>query len=1152
MQSERGSVFTDTSGRRWQRVRRLSLALGVATSLAALVVVAGVLVPPLLPNITLALRARLPGVPRLHTTREQKIRDYVLHQYVLLGKAPPRGVRPEYMPVQPRRPPRSVGAIPLRPITAGFYVNWDDNSRASAFAHAAELDWIVGEWAFVAPGGDAILSGIDRRIVAFAQTLPPGRRPQLIAMVSNYDSATADFNPKLVRRLLRDGPSQARAVAQLAALVRTNGLGGVMLDFENLDDADLGHVTAFLRQLRVALTPMGAVTVAGATEDASPAALAALGAAADRVVYMLYDEHFGRGDPGPVAGQDWFAAHLSRALARIPREKIMVALGAYGYDWNDADTASTEMTFQDVMTAAHDNHTQIHFDSTSLNPYLTWSDPDSTDHVVWFLDGATAYNQVRAGQAAGIGGFAVWRLGSEDPALWGVLGRGASAGPPSALAALPSGYDPIMKGDGEILRVADRPSTGRRAVTVDPGNGLVTGERILTYPSPWIVRRSGARPHVVALTFDDGPDGTWTPMILDTLRSRGVHATFFLIGENVEEHIPLVRREFSEGNEFGNHTFTHPNLALTSDFVTRLELTANERLLEAVLDHRSAFFRPPYFGDAEPTTADELVPVGIASDLGYVTAGLHIDSEDWKTPGVDSIIRNVLDERDLGSVVLMHDGGGDRSQTVAALGPLIDSLRARGDTLVLLSALAGLTPAQAMPALPPRSAAIRLVELAFFAGFGLLEWLLYWIFYLAVILGLARLLFVTALAAVQRRRSHRERSGPVYAPSVSVVVPAYNEARVIDRTIESLLAQDYPGELEVVVVDDGSPDDTAEVARRAFGGDPRVAIYRKDNGGKASALNYGIERARGEIVVGLDADTLFLPETVRALVQPLRDRHVGAVAGNAKVGNRVNLVTRWQAVEYVTSQNLDRRAFSLLDCITVVPGAVGAWRKELVLRAGGFSEDTLAEDQDLTLAIRKLGYAIAYADDAVAYTEAPDGLRSLSKQRFRWSFGTLQCLWKHRDALLRRRYGTLGFVAMPNNWLFQIVFPAISPVADLLFLWSLVSVWLVYMEHGYTYAMTNLWQVVTLYTVFLLVDWLAGVVAFWMEPDEDRSLTWLIFLQRFAYRQIMYWVVVRSILAAVRGGVVGWGKLERKATVTLPAAAPEPRSRRNSTPLFHV
>jgi peptidoglycan-N-acetylglucosamine deacetylase len=403
------------------------------------------------------------------------------------------------------------------------------------------------------------------------------------------------------------------------------------------------------------------------------------------------------------------------------------------------------------------------------------------------------------------------------------------------------------------------------------------------------------------------------------------------------------------------------------------------------------------------------------------------------------------------------------------------------------------------------------------------------------VLGVARLLFIITLAAIQRARSRPSAQNAAFAPPVSVIVPAYREELVIVRTVESLLGQTYAGTIHVIVVDDGSPDDTYGVATRAFGSDPRVTVLTKQNGGKATALNYGIERATDDIVICLDADTQFEPGTVAALVAPLARPEVGAVAGNAKVGNRVNLVTRWQALEYVTSQNLDRRAFSLLNCITVIPGAVGAWRRALVIEAGGFTHDTLAEDQDLTITIRKMGHVIAYAERAIAWTEAPDTLGTLSRQRFRWSFGTLQCAWKHRDAMFKRKYGSLGFVALPNTWLFQLLLTALSPLADLMFLFSLFSVWFTFRTHGETYALTDLEHVLMFYGIFLLTDWLGAMIAFLMEPDEEKGLSWLIMLQRFAYRQIMYSVVLKSFVAAIQGKVVGWGLLERKATVELPA-----------------
>jgi peptidoglycan-N-acetylglucosamine deacetylase len=1083
------------------------------------------------------------------TTRQARERLAARRRlYAALGhRREPAAVRPSRLPLA--QPPAHAPVRPdsLEPLTVGFYVNWDDNSYASFAAHATEMDWVVCEWSFIAAGGDSLRFAVDPKVLYTVQRLPEPERPLVFAMVSNFDSGGKRFDSRDLSRLVGTPAGRARAIDQLDEFVHHYGLAGVTIDFENVAPALQDDVLAFMSALRERLGARGAVTTQAVGTDLDDAWLRRYGEVNDRLFLMLYDEHYGRGDVGPVASAGWYAERVRHAAAIVPPRKLILAIGAYGYDWNDAgpDASGSEMTFQDVMSAARDHHARVTFDSVALNPYITWTDPDSTDHVAWYLDAVTAFNQALVGDRAGAAGRAIWRLGSEDPALWNVVGRRPNQSPATGLTTIPAGYDVEFDGDGEILHLAAAPTSGSRTVRVDPASGLVRDEHLLSYPSPWVVRRDGRSKHRVALTFDDGPDGTWTPLILDTLKSRHAPATFFVIGENVERHIGLMRRIVAEGHEFGNHTFTHPNLALTSAFVTRLELDATERLLEAVTGRRSAFVRPPYFGDAEPTDSSELIPVSIASDLGYVTAGLHIDSEDWQHPGVQTIIDTVLQQRAAvtptrsGNVVLLHDGGGSREQTVAALGPLIDSLRAHGDTLVVLSELAGIPRDQAMAALPAQTAATRFLELATFGVVGGLEWLLHWIFLLAVVLGMARLIVVLAMAVLQRRVGHlherRARTRGEYAPSVSVVVPAYNEARVINATIQSLLGQVYAGPLEIVVVDDGSPDDTAAVAREAFSGHPQVTIHRKPNGGKASALNYGIARASGEIIVGLDADTVFEPGTLAALVAPMENSEVAAVAGNAKVGNRVNLVTRWQALEYVTSQNLDRRALSLFNAITVVPGAVGAWRKSVIAELGGFSDDTLAEDQDLTISVRRAGYVIAYADRAIAFTEAPDTLRALARQRFRWSFGTLQCMWKHRAAFLEPKYGSLGMIAMPNTWIFQLLFPAVSPIADLMFLWSLVSVWLVRQEHGATYAVTDLTQILTFYAVFLLVDWLAAVVAFIIEPGEDRSLTWLIFLQRFAYRQVMYGVVVRSFLVAIRGRLVGWGKLERKGTVRVPA-----------------
>ena len=1165
-------VFIDHTGRRWKRIRRAALAFGVATTVLALFLVGSIILnPPVPPELPLATANNQPiarpttgkpgpytRVDRLRTAYRRKLAS-IVRKY---GSSTSR--RADVVPALnvAGRPPRRDA------IVAGFYVNWADNSIASLSQHYDKLDWVVGEWAFVPANADSLQLRVDSRVLELLASHPADTRPALFIMLSNFvvaggDSAGGRFDAKVMARFLANPVARANAVRQLRDAVVKYGLAGTTLDLEGFDASQQPQVLAFAQQLRDAMhgiNRLATQAVAAADDDAY---VRRAGQINDDLFPMLFDEHYPQGDPGPIASQRFYITQAKRFARLVSPSKLILMIGAYGYDWNDAEAVNVHRAenfdFQETMRAARkDGQPRPHFDPVSLNPYMTWSDADSTDHLLWYLDATTAYNEMRVGQALGVAGHALWHLGGEDPSLWNVVTADGTLLSPDSLRRMPPGYDAEFDGTGEILQLTYFPNEGARNIRVDPTTGFITGQTLVQPPIPYVLTRTGGQPrnvHRVALTFDDGPDARWTPMILDTLRSRGVKATFFVVGQNVDTHLGIVQREFAEGHEIGNHTYTHPNMALEGERRDRIEMDATTSLLEADINRRTAFFRPPYFGDAEPTTAEELVPVGIASKRHYWTIGLHVDGDDWKGIPADSIIRLVLERRaepnainattqdSARNVILLHDAGGDRSQTVAALGPLIDSLHARGDTIVLVSDLAGITRDDAMPLLPPASEATRLVRKAGFLMLGTGETTLFWIFSIAVVLGIARLVIIGVLALVQRLKGHQDRNAPVsFTPGVSVIVPAYNEEKVIVRTVAALLAQRYDGPLEVIVVDDGSSDDTAAACKAAYGAEAHVSVHRKANGGKASALNFGIGLAKHEVVIGLDADTIFDDDTVAELVQPLANPKVAAVAGNAKVGNRINLVTRWQALEYVTSQNLDRRAFSLLDCITVVPGAVGAWRRAAVLEVGGFREDTLAEDQDLTLAMRRAGYSVAYADAAIAYTEAPDTLRGLAKQRFRWSFGTLQCAWKHRDAFFRRKYGSLGFIALPNVFLFQLLLPAISPVADLMFVLSIFSVWLNAMAHSVDgrleYGLVNLEQVLTYYAIFLLVDWVAAVLAFLMEPDEEKQLTWLIFIQRFAYRQVMYWVVVRSFAAALSGRLVGWGKLDRKATVALPEHAP--------------
>ncbi|MEO5831281.1 MAG: glycosyltransferase, partial [Rhodanobacter sp.] len=942
--------------------------------------------------------------------------------------------------------------------------------------------------------------------------------------------------------MLADPALRQARIAQIVAFVASNKFQGITVDFEDVPDAAQPDLKSFLRELNDAFDPHGWGIVLSVPFDDANWDYAGYADIVDFVLLMAYDEHWAGKNPGSIASQQWFEQTLDARMKVLDPDQTIVAIGSYGYDWSHGNNAEA-LTFQDAMDRAADAQSDITFDPATQNPQVSYDEDDGSTHQVWFLDGVTAFNQIHAADGYMPYGYALWRLGSEDPSVWSVLGRPYAAGAPEQLRTIGAGEDIDIEGQGEVLEIVSQPSPGARTVEVDKDDGSIDDESYTGLPSSYVIQRAGTLPHKIALTFDDGPDPEWTPQILDILKARQVPATFFIVGENAEMSPKLVQREVAEGHDVGNHTFTHPNLGDSPPRMVSLELNATQRLFEALTGHSMRLFRAPYFGDAEPTTADELVPIEIAQKMGYLSVGLHVDAEDWQRPGVDAIVNNVVagiettNVERKGQVVLLHDSGGERSQTVAALPRIIDGLRAQGYQFVTVSALAGLTSAQTMPPIAPGSLS-QWTDRTVFLALGFFGHFIRWVLTVAIALGVARLILLGGLAVLNRAREKR-RSVPVLGdqpPLVSVLIPAYNEEKVIASSIQQILKSRYAN-LEVIVVDDGSLDATSAVVREHYANEPRVRLLTIPNGGKAHAVNTALRESNGTVVVALDADTQFEPDTIPRLVRWFADPNVGAVAGNAKVGNRINLITLWQALEYITAQNLERRALAALGAITVVPGAVGAWRREALEQLGGFPADTLAEDQDLTIAVQKAGFKTLFDAEAVAWTEAPDTVRGLARQRFRWAYGTLQCLWKHRNATFNPRYGSLGTIALPQVWLFQILFSVVSPLVDLVLLWQIVATTLDYVQHRGQFDDTNLIRMLVFYAAFMTVDLAAAALAFAMEKKEKWSLLWWLVLQRFGYRQLMYYVVVRSVWTALKGPSVGWGKQERKATVNAAADA---------------
>jgi len=1147
LSASQSPVFHDPHGRRWRRVRRIWLAISIIVTALAAIFIASVFANPVLPNFKLRqlaslprsvdLKPKPPNIPANPSERKAQKAQAELQGALAKTKYVVPGKRRSHIAVVPPPPTVPAPIIPTtRPLSVGFFINWDESSYESLKRNLDHLDWVVAEWSHlrdVPANQNPLVTDVHIPALNWIRLTRPEVR--ILPMVQNV--MNEKWQSDLLARWISDEPHRQTLINALTAFVQDNRFAGICVDFEEPPTSSQGNLLTFMQELHTTFAAKGLLVVQAVPFDDPDWNYKAYSGANDYLIVMAYDQHWTGSDAGPVSAQDWFEQDLIRRMRDLDPAKTIIALGNYGYNWSDAGNNADEITFQEALITARESEATPTFDPASRNPYFEYDEEDQSHHKVWFLDAVTAYNQIRAASGYKPAGFGIWRLGSEDPSIWSILGTQNNS--PDTLRTINYGYEVDFEGNGELLKVMSRPQKGSRSLEIDQTSGFIKSEQITALPSAYVVERTGDRPGLLALTFDDGPDPRWTPQILDILKQENVPATFFIIGKNGQSYPDLVRRIANEGHEVGNHTFTHPNLGEMPLSFTELELNATQRLIESQIGRSTVLFRPPFFGDAEADKPQEVEPAIVAQNLGYIMVGVRIDPDDWQLPvTADQIVQRTIDRaldsnpETRGEVILLHDSGGDRSATVEALPRLIHELKARGFRFVLVSELGGLSREQVMPEIPPNQRVFTRADAIAFFFLSTGGWTLQWVFLIGILLGLARLLLVGSLALGQwlrSRRRERIHAGSDYNPFVSILVPAYNEELVIANTIRSLLASDYP-HYEIIVIDDGSQDNTSKIVKEKFGSEKRVRLFTITNSGKATALNTGLRYARGEVIIALDADTLFAPQTVGGLAHRFYDKTLGAVAGNAKVGNRVNLVTRWQALEYITSQNMDRRAFASLNCITVVPGAVGAWRKDLLAEAGGFPSDTLAEDQDLTLQIRRFGYRIGYEEGAVAWTEAPHSLRSLAKQRFRWAYGTLQCMWKHSDALLRPRYGALGFVAMPNVWIFQILFPLISPVMDLMLLYTLIAVAFDRWQQPSGYTSTNLQQVLLYYALFLAIDWTSACFAFLLERRERWSLLWWLFLQRFCYRQVMYYVMIKSVAMAIRGPVVGWGKLERKAT----------------------
>ncbi|GAA4584202.1 glycosyltransferase [Streptomyces violaceoruber] len=666
----------------------------------------------------------------------------------------------------------------------------------------------------------------------------------------------------------------------------------------------------------------------------------------------------------------------------------------------------------------------------------------------------------------------------------------------------------------------------------DVPDDVLDGGPILSFPGGQATTVS-VPDKTIVLTFDDGPDLTWTPQVLDILEKYDVPGTFFLVGSMVSRHPGIARDMVEQGNEVGVHTFTHVDLSYQSQARVTREIEQTQLALAGAAGITSTLFRAPY---SSQTDAIDNYSWPVYESLGadgYTSVFIDTDSDDWKRPGVSKIVEWATPEDDEGASVLFHDAGGERSQTIEALPKYIERMKAKGYTFTTVSGVMAdqqsHQPQQSqqqgggLQAAHHRATGATLYEgKALIAAVAVAEWTVPALSVGLVVVGVA-VMGRFAMMLVLARRHYRQRNrrrfswGPPVTGPVSVIVPAYNEKECIEATLRSLARSTHP--VEIIVVDDGSTDGTADIAESL--GLPGVRVVRQANAGKPAALNNGVRHARYDIVVMMDGDTVFEPDTVRHLVQPFADPSVGAVAGNAKVGNRRTLIGAWQHIEYVMGFNLDRRMYDLLRCMPTIPGAIGAFRREAVLQAGGMSDDTLAEDTDITIALHRAGWRVVYEEHARAWTEAPGSLGQLWSQRYRWSYGTMQALWKHRRSLTDKGpSGRFGRVGMPLVVLFQVVTPVFAPLIDVFTVYSMLFV--------------DFRAALLAWLAVLGVQLVCAAYAFRLDREKYRYLL-MMPLQQLAYRQMMYLVLIHSCVTALTGGRLRWQKLKRTGEVGTPA-----------------
>ncbi|AXI41071.1 glycosyltransferase [Sulfitobacter sp. SK011] len=981
------------------------------------------------------------------------------------------------------------------------------------------IDVLVPEW-YELGGGPQGLAMQDPNAEARATLLEDAarhpRQIEVLPVISFGETAA---------QLYLTAPGQAEINVSLARFFDrwnpANDVVGACLDVTNLSQQGTAAFASLLRQVGRSLKEQGLRTCIIMPWAADRRSFRIADRFADIIVAKAFAEPWIGSAPQPLAATDWFERQVEMLQTTVAPEKLVIALGTFTVDWVSGTPKPQTVPYAKAMSALAQAEKAPQFEPTVGNARAVFVDAKGFQHRLWMLDAVTMHNQLLLLTDRDVASIGVWGLGYEDPGIWAVLDQARKSQPLSADSLSNVVFSNYVEriGNGPFVSPISMPIVGQRDVSVDPQSNQIVSLSYPKMPQASVVRFYGqGQANKVVLTFDDGPDPAFTPKTLDILKSTDTPATFFVLGNNVLKSPELVERILAEGHELGSHTYSHPRMGDISAGRATIEINSVQQLVNGITGKEMRLYREPYMVSGGPVSSKQVASLLPLEKLGYVIAGMDIVPDDWVPQAPELLVRKIVAEveENAGGIILLHDGGGDQTHMVKALPMVIETLRDKGYVFTSIADFLETSPQSLLHDTGGLNSTFQKLS---FQAVGNSWSLLEIIFWSVLTIGLLRSVFLLILTAARQR--HLPPNG--HAPSVTIVIPAFNEADVIGACIENVLATEY-SDFDVIIIDDGSTDGTYEAAM-VFADHSLITVLKQPNRGKASAINAALFETDSDVLICIDADSHIHRRAVGYLAAHFKDPAIGAVAGRVVVGNRTNILTRLQALEYITAQSIERRAKEYLNAITVVPGAIGAWRTTALMEAGIFSTETLTEDADMTMAIIRTDYRVAYEERAIATTETPSTVKGLLAQRLRWSLGMMQAGWKHRGAMVEGR--KLGLISLPDLAIFGYLMPLLAPLADL---FLIILIYNFFSSSGLPtqgVPASASGSMLLAYLALPMFEVLTVALAFRMDPREDRRLMWLIPLQRIFYRQLLYYSVIRALWRAATGSLAKWGRANR-------------------------